>query len=62
MMAVDAAITEALDAELANRPDLTDEFKRRFRTLIELVLTGNYQDADVRRVMELLKVKVEAED
>ena len=61
-MAVDAAITEALDAELANRPDQSDEFKRRFRTLIELVLTGNYQDADVRRVMELLKIKIEAED
>ncbi len=62
MMAVDAAITEALDGELATRVDQTDEFKRRFRTLIELVLTGNYQDADVRRVMELLKVKIEAED
>lgn len=62
MMAVDAAITEALDAELANRSDQTDDFQRRFRTLIELVLTGNYQDADVRRVMEMLKVKIEAED
>lgn len=62
MMAVDAAITEALDAELMNCLDQTDEFKRRFRTLIELVLTGNYQDADVRRVMESLKVKIEAED
>ncbi len=62
MMAVDAAITEALDAELANRSDQTDDFQRRFRTLIELVLTGNYQDADVRRVMEKLKVKIEAED
>ena len=62
MMAVDAAITEALDTELANRSDQTDDFQRRFRTLIELVLTGNYQDADVRRVMEMLKVKIEAED
>jgi endonuclease III len=62
MMAVDAAITEALDAELANLSDQTDDFQRRFRTLIELVLTGNYQDADVRRVMEMLKVKIEAED
>lgn len=61
-MAVDAAITEALDAELVDRPDQSEEFKRRFRTLIELVLTGNYQDPDVRRVMELLKVKMEAED
>jgi endonuclease III len=62
MIGVDAAITEALDAELANRSDQTDDFQRRFRTLIELVLTGNYQDADVRRVMEMLKVKIEAED
>lgn len=61
-MSVDAAITEALDAELANRPDQSKEFERRFRTLIELVLTGNYQDSDVRRVMELLNVKIEAED
>lgn len=59
---MDAAITEALEAELAAHSDQTEEFKRRFRTLVELVLTGNYQDADVRRVMELLKVKVEAED
>jgi endonuclease III len=61
-MAVDAAIIEALDAELANRTDQSNEFKRRFRTLIELVLAGNYQDADVSRVMQLLKVKIEAED
>jgi endonuclease III len=59
---LDPAISEAMDNVLAAQPDQSDMFKRRFRTLVELILTGNYQDPDVRRVMELLIVNLEADD
>lgn len=59
---LDPAISEAMDKVLAAQPDQSESFKRRFRTLVELVLTGNYQDPDVRRVMGLLSVDPEAED
>jgi endonuclease III len=51
-----------MDAVLAGHPDQSDTFKRRFRNLVELVLAGNFQDADVRRVMELLSVSLEVDD
>lgn len=61
-MELDPAISEAMDAVLAEHPDQSETFQRRFRNLIELTLTGNYQDADVRRVMELLSVSFEVDD
>ena len=61
-MELDPAIIEAMDNVLAAQPDQSEIFKRRFRNLVELVLTGNYQDPDVRRVMELLSVNLEADD
>ncbi len=62
MLELDPAISKAMDAVLAAHPDQSDVFQRRFRNMVELVLTGNYQDADVHRVMELLKVSPEVED
>lgn len=47
---------------LDGHPDQPDVFKRRFRNLVELVLAGNFQDSDVRRVMELLSVSLEGDD
>ena len=61
-MNIDPAITEALDSTLAAATGQTDDFKKRFRTLVGLVLTSNYQDADVRRVMESLSVTTGPED
>lgn len=61
-MELDPAISEAIDTVLAAQPDQSETFKRRFRNLVELILTGNYQDADVRRVMDLLSVNLEADD
>ncbi len=61
-MEVDPAISEAMEAVLAGHPDQSEAFQRRYRNLVELVLSGNYQDADVRRVMELLSVSLEVDD
>jgi endonuclease III len=61
-MNIDPAITEALEATLAEASDQSGEFKKRFRTLVSLILTSNYKDADVRRVMESLSVQVGSED
>ena len=51
-----------MDTVLAGHPDQSESFQRRYRKLVELVLSGNYQDADVRRVMELLSVSLEVDD
>lgn len=61
-MELDPAISQAIDAVLAGHPDQSETFQHRYRTLVELVLAGNYQDADVRRVMELLSVSLEVDD
>ena len=60
-MDIDPAITEALEATLAATSQ-SEDFKKRFRTLVSLVLTSNYQDSDVRRVMEALAVQVGQDD
>ena len=61
-MELDPAISEAIDNVLAAQPDQSENFKHRFRNLVELALTGNYQNPDIRRVMELLSVNPEADD
>ncbi|RWO22199.1 hypothetical protein [Mesorhizobium sp.] len=61
-MAIDAAVKEALDATLAEATDQPEDFKRRFRRLITLVLNGNYEDSDVRNVMDSIHVVVQSED
>lgn len=61
-MELDPAISQAMDAVLAGHPEQSETFQRRYRNLVELVLAGNYQDADVRRVMELLSVSLEVDD
>lgn len=61
-MELDPAISEAIDYVLAAQADQPEIFKHRFRNLVELVLIGNYQDSDVRRVMDLLSVNLEADD
>lgn len=61
-MAIDLAVKEALDTTLAEATDQSDDFKKRFRRLITLVLTGNYEDSDVRHVMDSVHVVVQPED
>ena len=60
-MKVDLAITEAITTRLRDATDQTDEFQRRFRELITLALEGNYRDADIRRVLDLVAVEPEDE-
>lgn len=60
-MDVDPALTEAMDAVLFEA-GLGDDFNRRFKRLLQLTLAGNYDDPDVRRVMESIKLPPEAED
>jgi len=61
-MAIDPAISEALDATLAGVADQNSDFKKRFRHLIKLVLSGNYEDSDVRNVMDTIQVVAQSED
>lgn len=61
-MNLDSAIQEALEATLAEVTDQSDDFKKRFRRLIRLVLSGNYEDSDVRDLMESIHVIVQSED
>lgn len=61
-MAIDPAVQEALDATLAEATDQSEDVKRRLRRLITLVLSGNYEDSDVRNVMESIQVVVQSED
>lgn len=61
-MPIDPAVKEALDATLAEAVDQSEDFKKRFRQLITLVMSGNYEDSDVRNVMESIHVVVSPED
>ncbi|MGF9693777.1 hypothetical protein AAIH46_13240 [Rhizobium sp. 0TCS1.26] len=61
-MAIDPAILDALDAVLARHPEQSEDFRKRFRTLVQLVVEGNFKDADIRRVMDLVAVDLERED
>ena len=57
-MDMDPAILKAMDMVLAKHPEQSESFQQFFRNLIELVLSGNYQDSDVRRVTELIRVEL----
>ena len=61
-MAIDPAISKALDTTLAGVTDQSADFKKRFRHLVKLVLSGNYEDSDVRNVMDSIQVVTQAED
>lgn len=55
-MNVDPAITQAVESALAEASGQTEEFGKKFRNLVKLVLEANYQDSDVRRVMDAINV------
>jgi hypothetical protein len=61
-MATHQAIETAVKAALAEATDQTEEFKREFAKLVALVLDGNYEDSDVRSVMERAHVTPRAEE
>ena len=52
----------ALDEVLASAADQSDEFKRRFRQLIENTATGNMLDSDIAEVVRLAAVPNSLED
>jgi len=56
--AIETAVSAVLEADL----DQSESFKRQFKTLIENVLAGNYEDSDIRRVMQSIRVNPELED
>lgn len=59
-MDIDPALAQAMDEVLVEAAQ-SDDFGRRFRRLLKLTLEGNYEDTDVRRVMESIKLLPEAE-
>jgi hypothetical protein len=61
-MTIHPAVESAIQAVLAEATDQTDEFKREFAKLIALVLNGNYEDSDVRSVMEKTHVDSRSEE
>jgi endonuclease III len=61
-MEINSAVIEAIDRVLNDMPDQNEDFKRRFRLLIKHVLTGSYDDSEVRDTMESLSVIVDSED
>jgi hypothetical protein len=60
-MDIDSAIHQAMEATLAKADDQSDDFGRRFKRFVELVLSANFQDSDLRRLMELVHVDVDAD-
>lgn len=56
--AIETAVGAVLEADL----DQSENFKRQFKTLIDNVLSGNYEDSDIRRVMQSIQVNPELED
>jgi hypothetical protein len=63
MMALDPALDSALDDALAAvATPQSEEFRRRFRRLVENALIANHTDAEVRRVLELATVLDEEDD
>jgi hypothetical protein len=61
-MAIHPAVETALKAVLSEATDQTEEFKREFARLITLVLDGNYEDSDVRSVMDKAHVTPRPEE
>jgi hypothetical protein len=60
-MNIDSALVEAVEATLAKADGQSDEFAKRFRRFVELVLNANFQEADVRRLMESISVDVDTD-
>ena len=58
---IDPALQEALDAALIGAADQSEDFKKRFRHLITLVLNGNYEDSDVRNIMKCIHIDMQEE-
>lgn len=61
-MSLDPALEEALNDAFARlEPLQTDEFKRRFRRLVENALIANQTDPEIRRVLELVTITAEGD-
>lgn len=53
-MTLDPDLEQALDDAFGGMPTMqTEEFRRRFRRLVENALIPNHNDNEVRRVLEL---------
>lgn len=61
-MSLRKELAQALDEVLGGATDQTDEFKRRFRQLIENTATGNMLDSDIAEVIRLAAVPDSLED
>lgn len=61
-MSLRKEIAQALEEVLASASDQSDEFKRRFKQLIENTATGNIQDSDITEVIRLAAVPDSLED
>ncbi|WP_141441579.1 hypothetical protein [Delftia acidovorans] len=61
-MSLRKELTLALNEVLADATDQSDEFKRRFKQLIENTATGNMLDSDVSEVIRLAAIPDGLED
>lgn len=61
-MTIRKELATALDVVLAGANDQSDEYKRRFRHLIENTASGNMVDSDISEVIRLAAVPDALED
>lgn len=61
-MSIRKELEQALDEVIASATDQSEEFKRRFRQLIENTATGNMVDSDIAEVIRLASVPDSLED
>lgn len=61
-MSIRKELAQALDEVIAEATDQSDEFKRRFKQLVENTAVGNILDTDVSEVIRLAAVPDSLED
>lgn len=62
VLSLDPDLEAALDGAFERlSPPQSEQFQRRFRQLVENALIANHDDADVRRVLELISVDLEGD-
>lgn len=61
-MSIRKELGQALDEILAGATDQSEEYKRRFRHLVENTASGNMVDSDISEVIRLAAVPDTLED
>jgi len=61
-MSLREELNQALEGVLADATDQSQEFKRRFKQLIENTITGNMLESDISEVIRLVAIPDILED